>query len=196
MIMVAWNGERCDLKWLWKITQAPGSRCCVPEKLQYHIDPYHVITKYTSCKINPIKSKIEALELGVVYKFLNGNPLEGAHDSLVDCKAQSTIIMDESFVPFINRTQSVKLITQLFDKTTINEWKKRMEPVQPVHEPWIELTEDNDVTWEPQFEDKYTGPNGGTKAGPTQYIVNIARNSTSLADIFFGILPAPFFDEV
>ena len=25
VILVAWNGETCDLKWLWKITQAPRS---------------------------------------------------------------------------------------------------------------------------------------------------------------------------
>jgi hypothetical protein len=101
--------------------------------------------------------------------------LEDAHNSLMDTKAQSTIIMHEFFMPFINRLQSVKLITQLFNTTTINDWKKQMEPaiVRPV--PWVELTDDNDnnITWEPQHNDKYTGPNGGPKAGPTQYIINI-----------------------
>jgi hypothetical protein len=142
VIMVAWNGEKCDLKWLWKICQAPGSRCLLPDKLQYHIDPYHVIQSYTSCKIHPTKSKIDSLSLGVVFKFLFEEPIEGAHDSLIDCKSQTTIIINEAFAPFINRSQSVKLITQLFNISTINDWKKRMEPVRPVHEPWVELTDE------------------------------------------------------
>jgi hypothetical protein len=58
---VAWNGEACDLKWLWRLTQAPNSRYSLPENIKFFIDPYRVIEKYKSCGFNKTKSKIEAL---------------------------------------------------------------------------------------------------------------------------------------
>ncbi len=33
VIRVAWNGESCDLKWLWKITQVPRSRLSFPPQI-------------------------------------------------------------------------------------------------------------------------------------------------------------------
>lgn len=70
--LVAWNGETCDLKWLWQLTQAPLSSYEMPAVVSYFMDPYRVIAKYEGCKINPKKSKIESLELGVVWSFLDG----------------------------------------------------------------------------------------------------------------------------
>ena len=66
VVLVAWNGEACDLNWLWRLTQAPNSRYSLPENIKFFIDPYRVIEKYTSCGFNKTKSKIEAYELGVV----------------------------------------------------------------------------------------------------------------------------------
>jgi hypothetical protein len=40
VILVALNGENCDLKWLWKITQAPRSCLSFPPQIQFFIDPY------------------------------------------------------------------------------------------------------------------------------------------------------------
>ena len=40
--VVAWNGETCDLKWLWKITQAPGSRCSLPQQIKFFIERTNV----------------------------------------------------------------------------------------------------------------------------------------------------------
>ena len=98
-ILVAWNGEACDLKWLWRLTQAPNSRYSLPANIKYFIDPYRVIEKYKSCHFNKAKSKIEAYELGVVWKYANnGTNLSGAHDSLVDVKAQTDILIHRSFV--------------------------------------------------------------------------------------------------
>ena len=36
-----------------------------------------------------------------------------------------------------------------------------MEPTRPVHAPWVELTKEHDIKWEPSWQDKYTGPQGG-----------------------------------
>jgi len=42
VILVAWNGENCDLKWLWKLCQSPNSPCRFPDKIQFFMDPYKV----------------------------------------------------------------------------------------------------------------------------------------------------------
>jgi hypothetical protein len=68
VIFVAWNGEKCDLKWLWCLTQAPNAIYHLPEKLRYFIDPFRVINKYTSCKIHRTKSHVESLSLGKTHK--------------------------------------------------------------------------------------------------------------------------------
>ena len=196
VILVAWNGENCDLKWLWKICQSPNSPCQFPDKLQYFMDPWQVVKHYTSCPINPSKSKLESLSLGSVYKFLFEHDLDDAHDSLVDCRAQRQIVLHEHFVPFINRKQSIQPIAQIFKAKDIAQWKRQMEPVRPVHDPWIELVDGVDVSWEPDFNDRYTGPRGGPPAGPTQFVMNEARRANSLADIFLAILPLTFFTKV
>ena len=66
----------------------------------------------------------------------------------------------------------------------------------PVHAPWVELTKEHDMKWEPIWQDKYTGPQGGPPSGPTQFIVDIVRSEKGLADIFFAILPLAFFERV
>ena len=71
-----------------------------------------------------------------------------------------------------------------------------MEPTRPVHAPWVELTKEHDIKWEPSWQDKYTGPQGGPPAGPTQFIVDIVRSAKGLANIFFAILPLTFFERV
>jgi hypothetical protein len=60
VVLVAWNGETCDLKWLWKITQAPGSRCSLPQQIKFFIDPFWVVGYFKTCPINKTKSKIES----------------------------------------------------------------------------------------------------------------------------------------
>ena len=198
VILVAWNGENCDLKWLWRITQAPRSPCSMPDKLQFFMDPYKVITNYKSCKINPLKSKLESLSCGSVFHYLYPEePLDGLHDSLVDCKVQSDIIVHSDFVPFINRISSIQTIDNIFKTAQINEWKRTMEPTWAVHGKWEELTADNDhISWQPSRADDYNGPSGGPKAGPTTYIVDIARETSTVSDIFFGIMPLQTFHDI
>ena len=38
-ILVAWHGEACDMKWIWKLTQAPGSTLHMPDKITLFMDP-------------------------------------------------------------------------------------------------------------------------------------------------------------
>jgi hypothetical protein len=151
VVLVAWNGEACDLKWLWRLTQAPNSMYSLPPNIKYFIDPCCVIEKYKSCAFNKTKSKIKAYELGVVWKYANnGTNLNDAHDSLVDVHAQTDILIHCSFVTFIDCSSSIQLIDEIFSRTVQNKWKKELEPIRPIHAPWVELTkEQEDIKWEP-----------------------------------------------
>ena len=50
IILAAYNGEKCDLKWIWRLTQAPRSSYTMPSKIKYFIDPYNVMTHYASSR--------------------------------------------------------------------------------------------------------------------------------------------------
>ena len=89
----------------------------------------------SDCAFASTKSKLNSLELGVVWKYIMKLNLNGAHDSLVDAKAQSDIVLHPFFVPYINKGVSIQLITDIFTKTQTREWKKEMKPIRPVHSP-------------------------------------------------------------
>jgi hypothetical protein len=51
----------------------------------------------------------------------NGSNLNGAHDSLVDVRAQTDILTHSSFVPFIDPASSIQPIDEIFTRTLQNE---------------------------------------------------------------------------
>ena len=196
-ILIAWNGEGCDLKWLWKLTQAPGSRFVWPGQVKFFMDPLRVIKKFTGCRIHPSKSKIENLELGVVWKHLNdGRNLNGAHDSMVDARAQTDIVIHNHFVPYINRTHSIQPMAKMFGARNVLDWKKKMEPAREIHAPWKEQKRGDAIKWEPLECDRYTGASGGGMFGPSTFIKDVARGADSLACIFLALVPLSFFSKV
>ena len=71
-----------------------------------------------------------------------------------------------------------------------------MESVHPVHKPWIEITPESNVTWEPERADMYSGPMGGGDPGPTTWIQQIVRQAETLACIFLALIPMSFFVQV
>ena len=83
--------------------------------------------------------------------------MNGAHNSLVDVKAQTDILINNMFVGFINRTTSIQTVDAIFSTIKKNDWRKEMEPEQPVHSPWVEQTMDNNFEWTPPEDDGYTG---------------------------------------
>jgi hypothetical protein len=79
--------------------------------------------------------------LGVVWSYiLGGQCLGNAHDSIVEANAQTDVLIDARFVPFINHSNSIQLISETYSKTQQNEWRKEIEPCCPVHAPWVNLT--------------------------------------------------------
>ena len=94
----------------------------------HFIDPCRVIAKYKSCRLNETKIKMQGHALGVVWSYIHGGEcLENAHDSLADAKAQTGVLIGSRFVPFINRSNSIQLISKMFSKTQQNKWRKEME---------------------------------------------------------------------
>ena len=118
VILVAYNGATCYLKWIWNITQAPGSPYHIPDVIKFSLDPLWVINKYKGCKLNPTKRKLDILELGAVWKYIKvRDNLNGSHDILVDAMAQNDVLVHESFTSYINRGFSIHLIHDIFSKT-------------------------------------------------------------------------------
>ena len=69
-ILVAYNGETCDMKWLWKLTQAPFTSLTLPPKIKFFMDPYKVMSHYSSYLLNKTKTKLDSYELGVIRKYI------------------------------------------------------------------------------------------------------------------------------
>ena len=85
-ILVAWNGGACDIEWIYRLTEAPGSTLSLPARVKYFLDPFRAIDNTKGCALNKKHSKLISYSLGSDYEFIEGSPLENAHCSLVDAK--------------------------------------------------------------------------------------------------------------
>ena len=103
------------------------------------MDPYLMIKKWKSMKIHQKNSKLESLSLSSVYKYISGgDTLMGAHDSMVDVRAQSDLVLHKYFVPFLDRTNTFCSVDNIFGKNKLSQLKHGLEPICPVHAPWTE----------------------------------------------------------
>jgi hypothetical protein len=59
--------------------------------------------------------KIGSTAMGNRYKYLFGQELANAHNSLVDAKAQTKIILHKTFLPFMNEQYSIKLLDDVWN---------------------------------------------------------------------------------
>ncbi len=101
-IFIAYNGHTCDMKWIWKLTQAPNSPCSMPPQIRFYMDPLKIIQHYKSCDLNSAQRKLESLRLDVVHQYITKTSLKHAHNSLHDDRAQTTIVTSNKFMSFIN----------------------------------------------------------------------------------------------
>ena len=121
IVIVAYNGEKCDMKWLWKLTQAPFTHLSLPTRIKYFMDPYKVMDHYKTCRLNKRFTKLDSYELGVMWRYIQLpeiKNLNGAHNSLVDAKAQTDLFTHPEFVPFINRAASIQPVDKIFSSTS------------------------------------------------------------------------------
>ena len=196
-VIVAYNGAGCDMKWLWRLTQAPNSTELMPERLAFYMDPLKIMKKWKSCRLHKKHSKLDCFSLGNVWSYINdGRYLPDLHDSLVDAKAQVDLLLSAPFVPFIDRTDTLTTVDNIFGANQLRELQRELEPIRPVHEPWVELNAESDLNWEPSGHYSYTGSAGGSLFGPTSAILTQARTATNLACMFFFLLPLSFFAKI
>ena len=106
------------------------------------------------------------MEVGVVWKYLKGRNLNGAHNSLVDTKAQTGINLHEHFLSNTYQ-QDIASPGHLRDiqQNSVGGREGGREPIRPVHAPWKEQTLDDNIEWEPAEDDRYLGHSGGPPAG-------------------------------
>ena len=57
-VIIAYNGAGCDMKWIWRLTQAPNALHAMSVRLAYFMDPLKMIKKWKLCKINPRRIKL------------------------------------------------------------------------------------------------------------------------------------------
>jgi hypothetical protein len=145
----------------------------MPPQLRFFMDPKFIISNYTGCKLNPKHSKIESLELGVVWKYITKRNLNRAHNSLVDAAAQLDVISHQHFLPYLNKKNSLPPINDIVTKTEKWEMLKKMEPDHPVQEPWKEQTAEDNIEWEPRMEDSYNGASAGGVFGPSSSMLQL-----------------------
>ena len=154
-----------------------------------------VIKHYKSCKLNSKHSKLETLSLSSVWKFINGKILDGAHNSLVDAKAQTDVVIHPYFIGYLNKTYSIQSVNDIFQKKTQNRVHQLEEQARLVHTPW--MSDENAATWSISWKESYQGPEGGPPYGPSTEVTSIATNiKSTLADIFLFVMPLSIFEMI
>ena len=163
-VLVAWNGNSCDFSWLYKLTQAPS--LSFPPRICFTMDLYQNIKTLKSCKFHSYHSKLESLSLESVYEYVTKKRLSNEHSSIMDAKAQTTIVCHEYYKGIFLRKNSVKFISDIFGQKFKCSIQKSLESSRPVHGKW---KSDNEAeTWEIPDNYKYsTGSQGGVECGPT-----------------------------
>ena len=86
------------------------------------------------------------MELGCVWKYITGNNLNGAHDSLMDVKAQTDVITHEFFIGYFDKAKFNHLIEDILSKSVKSSTAKQLEPTHAVHTSWVELDHDSDFS--------------------------------------------------
>lgn len=171
-ILVAWNGALCDLEWIYRLTQTCGATLSLPSRVKYFFDPYRGIKNTTGCKLNKKHSGLESYSLSSVYKKVTGKELENAHSSLVDARAQVTIVLSNNFCRVWKTKSSVQYISEMFTTKQKKGMDALCEPQREVHKSWS--ADDKAETWKLSTHYQYlSGSQGGTEAKPSERNVQL-----------------------
>jgi hypothetical protein len=161
-LLVAWKGQSSDLLWIFRLTKTQEYKLDMPTQIQYFMDPCYVIRHYKRCPLNPLRTKMNSVAMGDIYRYLFGEDLDNAHNSLVDAKAQTKIILHKTFLPFMNEQYSIKLLDDVWNQKVQAQAKVASEPTRPVPEPW--KADDEMETWNLPSQFQYNGPPPGVKS--------------------------------
>ena len=77
--MIAW-GKSCDVKWLFNAKEvSQHDTLDIPAGLNLLLNPGHIISQYTSCKLKKKKRDEPGHSLEKIYRYItNKTSLEGA----------------------------------------------------------------------------------------------------------------------
>ena len=51
-VLVAWNGETCDMEWYYRVINGPNATVSFPCQLRFVMDPLESIRHHTGCLFN------------------------------------------------------------------------------------------------------------------------------------------------
>ena len=147
------------------------------------MDPYREITRTPGCDIHASKSKLQSYTLSSVYNFVRGEELSGAHCSLVDAKAQASVVMSRMFRR-VWRKNAVTYVLNIFSLKDTKRMDALFEPTRKVHNMW--KSDDKAEDWVPQRQYQYLGGSqGGTEASPSARMIDMASTQKcSIVEIF------------
>jgi hypothetical protein len=116
-VIAAWGGQSCDCEWLFRITEDTYSGVLfMPRWYPYFMDPKKVISHFGSCKLNQKHSGPGVIGYGCdeMWCYVTANELlPSAHSSIVDARAQSTIVADKRFLEYIDKPMSMIAMVDL-----------------------------------------------------------------------------------
>jgi hypothetical protein len=166
----------------------------MPEQIQFFMDPMLVIKGHKRCKLNPLCSKEEDVKLGTVYEYIFSKPIENAHNSLADAKAQTKIMLHEYFIPFIDRTNSIKHIDEIWGQKIKRAAKIASEPTRAVPVPW--KADDDMETWEPPSKFEFKGPKEAGASTVAKAICDGKDTRDALLDLWSTIFTVDLCNEI
>jgi hypothetical protein len=193
-VLVAWSGQTCDLAWLYRLTKTKEYNLDMPEQIQFFMDPMLVIKGHKRCQLNPLCTKEENIKLGTVYEYLFKKPIENAHNSLADAKAQTKIMLHEYFLPFIDRTKSIKHIDDIWGQKIKRAAKTASEPTRPVPVPW--KADDDMETWEPPSLFDFKGKKSAGASAEAKAVCAGKDSQDALIELWFTIFTIDLCNEI
>ena len=119
-----------------------------PQTINF-LHPLKVINHYNSCLYQSLNGKLESLKHGCVWKFIADDNLNGTHDSLIDYKVQTDIVILTYFFPFIKQSESIQPLDNIFSRIQQSAMAKKLESQQELHKPWFKLEEGDNFLWTP-----------------------------------------------
>ena len=193
-VLVAWHGKTCDMDYIYKLTSR-NPDCPFPEQIQYFLDLYLIIKNQPSCALNKSKSDLCNYSLGTAYKYVTGNDLVGAHNSLVDSRAQGKILFDHRFWKYRDKVNSIQTVDEVFAPKKKVWGKQRQEIFFHPHHPW--KADEQAESWEPPANRSFTGSEGGGTYGPSQVVLTLLQNKNTVfkcfITLFFIFFPYEYY---